>query len=182
MADENTASPETRMDEEEESASSNLPSTEPAFGGSFAYGLPGVMSRPHSKQPSRMVTPSRQHVPSGHAFVMSSGHAMPSSSIFEAYRVVQDTKMDVLRNGLAAAIVNVQMLMKFSNRVTQQLSQSHETMIQHMAEQFEGLRLHIDVPMATFAQTVEAHVLNAVQASTTAANMANVLAGQYLGI
>jgi hypothetical protein len=107
---------------------------------------------------------------------------MPSGSIFEAYRVVQDTKMDVLRNGLAAANVNFQMLMEFSNRVTQQLSQSHESMIRQMAEQSEGLWLHMDARMATFAQTVEAPVQNAVQASITAANMASELAGQYAGI
>jgi hypothetical protein len=51
-----------------------------------------------------------------------------------------------------------------------------------MSDQAEGLCLHKDARMATFAQTTLAPVQHAVQASTTAANMASELAGQYAGI
>jgi hypothetical protein len=87
--------------------------------------------------------------------------------------------MEVLRNGQAAANVNIQLLVDFFARLTQQLSQFHESMMRRMTDQAEGLRLHMDVCMSTFAQTVEAPVHHAVQASTTAANMKSDMAGQY---
>jgi hypothetical protein len=124
MADDNMASPEAMMDETEESASSsNLPSTEPVYGG--FYGLPRGTSRPQSRPNScpttpfglrsmpRSTLPSGQHAPSGHASALPLGHATPPSSILEAYRLVQDEEMNVLRNGHAAANSNIQLLMEF---------------------------------------------------------------------
>jgi hypothetical protein len=180
------------MDETEESASSNLPSTEPVYGGS--YRLPGGTSRPQSRPTSRPTmpsghrsipapaSPSGQHAPSGHASALPSGHATPSGSILEAYRLVQDEEMNVLRNGQAAANSNIQLLMDFSARLTTQLSQSNESLVRQMTEQAEAPRLHMDACMANFAQIVEAPVQHVVQASPTASNMASELAGQYAGI
>jgi hypothetical protein len=71
--------------------------------------------------------------------------------------------------------------MEISTRLTNQLSQSHDRIMRHMAEQADALRLHMDARMASFLETVEAPVQHAVQASTTAANMVSELAGQYAG-
>jgi hypothetical protein len=51
-----------------------------------------------------------------------------------------------------------------------------------MTEQAEAIRLHMDARMAYFAQTVEAPVQHAVQAPTSAANMAHELASQYVNV
>jgi hypothetical protein len=123
MDDDITGSPEARMDETEESASSNLPSTEPSYGDS--YGIPGGTSHAHSRLTSCPTTPSGlhsmpghaspsgQHAPSGHASALPLGHATPSGSILEAYRLVKDEEMNVLRNGEAAANSNILLLMDF---------------------------------------------------------------------
>jgi folate-binding Fe-S cluster repair protein YgfZ len=184
------------MDETDDSASSSsLLSTEPAQGGSF--GLPGVTSRPHSRQPSRPTTPSglrmmpgparpaspsRQHALSGHTTAAPSSHTTPSGSTLEAYRQVQEEEINILQNGQAAANSNIQLLMKFFTRLTNQLSHSHDSIMRHMAEQADALRLHMDVRMASFAHAVEVPVQHAVHASTTAADMASELAGRYPGM
>jgi hypothetical protein len=132
--------------------------------------------------PSGYASPSGQHVPSGHASVLPSGHATPSGSNFDAYRLVQETEMEVLQNGQAPANISIQQLMEDSARFNQQLSNSHGNMTRQMSDQKERLLLHMDARMSTFAQGVEGPVQNAVQASTTPTSLATELAGQYRGM
>jgi hypothetical protein len=79
-------------------------------------------------------SPSGQHAQSGHASALPSGHATPSGSTLEAYRLVQEEEINVLRNGQAAANSNIQLHMKFSTRFTAQLSQSHNILMRQMIE------------------------------------------------
>jgi hypothetical protein len=79
--------------------------------------------------------PSGQHVPSGHASALPSGHATLSSSILEAYRLFQEEEMNGLRNGQAVANTNIQLLLEFTSHLTSQLNQSHEGLVRQMTEQ-----------------------------------------------
>jgi hypothetical protein len=89
MRDNNTTSPDARMDDtEDEASSSNSPATEPLQGGSS--GLPRVTFRPPSRPTARPSSPC--------------GHATPSGSILEATLQVQEEELDVLRNGEALSV------------------------------------------------------------------------------
>jgi hypothetical protein len=72
--------------------------------------------------------------------------------------------------------------MESSSRLTNELSQSHDSMMRQMSQHADALRLHVDTRTAGFAQAVEAPLQHVVQASTTAADMASELASRYAGM
>jgi hypothetical protein len=120
--------------------------------------------------------------PAGHP--LTSGRSTPTGSTIEAALQAQEEELNSLLNGQAAANSSIALIIEFSSRLTNQLSQSHvhDSMMPQMTEHADSLCLHLDSRMAIFAQAVEAPVQQAVQASTTAAGMPSDLAGRYAGM
>jgi hypothetical protein len=124
MADGNTTSPEARMDEKDDSASSsNLPSTV-----LVQDGLPRLTSGPPSRPVTRSTPPSGFWMMPGPAELtahpLTSGRSTPNVSTIEAVLQAQEEEHNTLQNGQAAVNSSISLLMEFTSRLTNQLSQS----------------------------------------------------------